>query len=53
MESWNSTIQVDNKGILNQKTIETEILAVTTDAEWKRTAKSICKRCFTEANGNS
>jgi len=52
-ESWYYTIQVDNKGILNQKTIETEILKVTTDEDWKKTSKIICNRCIKEANGNS
>jgi hypothetical protein len=47
-----STIQVDGKGILNQKTIETEVLAATTDAEWKQTAKVVVSRCYKEASGN-
>jgi hypothetical protein len=51
-ERWYFTMQVDGKGILNQKTIETEVLAATTDTDWKKTAKIVVNRCYKEASGN-
>jgi len=46
-----STKQVDVKGILNVKNIETDILAATNDVDWKKTAKIVVARCNTEATG--
>lgn len=44
--------KVDGKGVLNQKNIETDVVALTTDPEWKKITKIVANRCFKEVIGN-